>query len=101
MAIIRSDPENFDLANVVQVDSDAPENIQAIHEIDEWASQHGFARVNDYWLRRIITSSGKRVFRGVCYRITEEEKKSIDAAIREDEATMSSLPVTPHRKVGT
>lgn len=99
MAIVRSDPPDFAHANVVQIDSDASENIDAIHEIDDWAARHGFARVSEYWLRRIVTRDGRRVFRGICYRLTDEERQSAEAASAEHEKALASMPATAHRMV--
>jgi len=74
MPIILMDPREWkDLGvNVVQIDSDAQDNQSAIVEIDEWASQNGFERVNEYWLRR-IHRDGKMIFRGICYRPGSDE----------------------------
>jgi hypothetical protein len=101
MAVIIVNPKNWDVpeagVDVVQVDSDAAENIAAIGDIENWCEQHGFARVNQYWLRTIVRPDGKRVFRGVCYRLTDEERQSAEAANREHERQVMQMPVTPHR----
>lgn len=81
MAIVKTDPSETGSTNVVQLDSDAESNREAIHEIEEWASQNGFARVNEAWLRQ-VRRNGKRYFRGICYRLTEEEVAGSVSAIR-------------------
>jgi hypothetical protein len=75
MAIVKVDPTPFDHTNSVIIDSDAASNEKALHDIDDWAAKHGFARTNEYWLR-VVTSGGKRCFRGFCYRLTEEEYRA-------------------------
>lgn len=68
MAIRKTDPDPIGEANAVLVDSDAPTNAEAIREIDEWGTAHGFVRTNEYWLR-VIVCDNKKLFRGVCYPI--------------------------------
>ena len=71
MSIVKTDPEDWQKASSVQVDSDAPDNAAAILEIEDWAAENGFARVHEYWLRQIHGKDGSRAFRGICYRVTE------------------------------
>jgi len=95
MTIVAVDPKDWAAANVVQVDSDAKDNPHAIDEIEEWAAKNGFARVNENWLRQILRN-GHRVFRGVCYRLTEQEQQG-SASIRQANAeALGKLPETPH-----
>ena len=96
MAIVKVDPEDWVTSNTVQLDSDAPSNREAILEIDEWAAEHGFARVNEHWLRRILRG-GRQFFRGVCYRLTEEEQQSSSAACQMSAEALSQLPETTHQ----
>jgi len=79
MPIVGYEPTDLDRCNVVQVDSDAPTNAGAVIEIEEWAgsTQKGFVRTNEYWLRQIIRN-GKRLFRGICYKLTDDERLAID-----------------------
>lgn len=72
------DPPNWKEMNLntVQVDSGAGDNVEAIREIDEWAYENGFARTTEYWLRRIRREDGSFVFRGFCYRVTQEVEQS-------------------------
>ena len=97
MSIVKIDPVDSEKANVVQIDSDAPDNDQAMLEIEEWAVENGFARTNEYWLRKIITAKNERVFRGICYRLTKEEAQSGEAAAREMAEATNSLPRTEHQ----
>jgi len=97
MAIVKTDPEDWRKANSVQVDSDAPDNAAAILEIEDWAAENGFARVHEYWLRQIHGENGSRAFRGICYRLTEEEVSSSKATCHSIAEVVSELPVTPHQ----
>lgn len=96
MAIVRIDPEKWQEVNAVQVDSDASDNAKAILEIEEWAAENGFVRVNEYWLRKIHRKDGTSVFRGMCYRLTGEEISSSDVSCQNLVQTVAELPVTPH-----
>jgi hypothetical protein len=82
MAISRIDPDPFDSASAVVIDSDASTNEQAIRDIDDWAAANGFSRTPEYWLR-VISRDGKRHFRGTCYRLTEEERRSAADTVRD------------------
>jgi hypothetical protein len=73
MAIVNTDPLEWDRVNTLQVDSDAQDNASAIAEINRWAAERGFARTNEYWLRRVRTNNGM-IFRGICYRVTDDER---------------------------
>jgi hypothetical protein len=97
MAIVKVDPQDWQGVNTVQIDSDAIDNALAIREIDEWASEHGFARTNEYWLRQVIlTRDGRRVFRGICYRLTQEIRESTEATLQKiaETAARNPLPAT-------
>ena len=85
MAIVRIDPPEWQNANVLQIDSDAPNNQVAIMEMDQWAYEKGFARTNEYWLRR-IRRNGQTIFRSICYRVEEEERATQREIIQETEA---------------
>ncbi len=100
MAIVAVDPEGWAAANVVQnvvqVDSDAKDNHEAILEIEDWAAENGFARINENWLRQ-IHRGGQRVFRGVCYRLTEEEQQSSSSVCQTSTEALNELPATTPR----
>ena len=96
MAIVGVDPTEYQNANTVQVDSDAADNARAINEIDDWATEHGFVRTNEYWLRKAIRG-GKRIFRGICYRFSDEERASAVQACQTNTTILSSMPVTEHK----
>lgn len=97
MAIVATDPPDWGKFNVVLVDSDARDNKQALVEIDDWAYEHGFARTTEAWLQRIRKKDGTRVFRGICYRLTEEVVQSNEEACQMNAEAMSRMPVTPHQ----
>jgi len=77
--IEKIDPPNWKEANIVQVDVRARNNIEAIIALDAWASSHGFARVHQNYLRVIVRPDGNNVYRGACYRWTDEERHSVHA----------------------
>ena len=97
MAIVAIDPADWENVNVVQIDSDAHDNKEAIIDIENWAGEHGFARTNEYWLRQILKNRGRRVFRGICYRLTEEVVRSNEAACQSSAEALSKMPPTPHQ----
>lgn len=75
--IAKIDPVDWKNANIVQLDIDASNNMEAIEALDQWASENGFARVRENFLRIVIPGNGRRVFRGACYRITAEERDAV------------------------
>lgn len=80
--ITKIDPKDWKRVNVVQIDVDARDNWEAIDKLEQWAFRNGFARANENFLRLIMRPDGSRVFRGVCYRITAEEKTSMGLTSR-------------------
>lgn len=91
--IRKIDPADWKDAATVQIESDASENIVALREIEQWASEHGFARTTEYWLRQAITADNVRVFRGICYRITPDERRAAEQVDRRVEERASRMPV--------
>jgi len=96
MALVAWDPMVWEDANIVQVDSDAPDNSKAITEIEDWAAANGFARINESWLRQIFRE-GQKLYRGACYRLNEEERSSSSAVCSTNTAAMDNMPVTNHQ----
>jgi hypothetical protein len=94
--IVRVDPEDFEKSNVVQVDSNAGDNMAAIREIDDWAAEKGFSRTSEYSLRRIKSRDKGLVFRGICFRMTEDERKTLEDENVAVEERMGRLPRTQH-----
>ena len=76
--ITKIDPKDWKKANIVQIDVDAKDNREAIDALDNWAWKHGFARARENFLRIITRPDGTRIFRGGCYKLTDEEKTAID-----------------------
>lgn len=97
MAIVAIDPAGWESANVVQVDSDAPTNKEAIIDIENWTADKDFVRTTEYWLQRIRKKDGRKVFRGICYRLTEEVVRSNEAACQSNAEVLENMPVTPHQ----
>jgi hypothetical protein len=77
--ITRIDPDNFASASTVQIESNAGNPWLALEEIEEWAAAHGFVRTSEYHPRAVLVN-GERRFRGICYRVTEEERAAIEQA---------------------
>jgi len=75
--ITKIEPREWKKAKIVQVDVDAKSNIDAIEALEEWAGEHGFARVRENFLRVIVRTDGTPVFRGACYKLTKEETKAV------------------------
>jgi hypothetical protein len=96
MAIVRTDPYDFESANTVQIDSDAKDNSTAMREIEDWAAEHGYRRTSEFWLRRINTPEHGLLFRGICYRVTEDERATLRAESDEVQARIDRMPATPH-----
>ncbi|MGH7213513.1 MAG: hypothetical protein ACREIT_01935 [Tepidisphaeraceae bacterium] len=96
MAILQTDPADWRSSNTVQVDSTARDNMSAIREIDQWAADNGFHRVNEYWLRQVNLKDGTRVFRGICFRITEEERSTRHQTNEDVARRMARMPATAH-----
>ena len=77
--ISRIDPPEFKNASTVQVDSTADDPWQAIDEIEEWAAAQGLVRTSEFHPRQVLIE-GKRRFRAICYRISEEERAALELA---------------------
>ena len=67
------EPEDHADAPAVKVYSDAPDNVAAIQEIDQWARSNGFVRTREYHLSTVIRN-GQRYYQGVCWRPTEADR---------------------------
>ncbi len=77
--ITRIDPDNFVSVSTVQVESDAGNPWLALAEIEDWAAAHGFVRTSEYHPRPVLVE-GRRRFRGICFRLTEEDHAALDRA---------------------
>ena len=75
--IVKIDPSAFSDVNIVQVDVRAKDNYEAIEALESWAGKHGFARLHQRYLRVIARAESGPVFRGACYRMTDEEKAAV------------------------
>lgn len=80
--ITRIDPEDVTNVSTVQIESDAGNPWLALDEIETWAAENGFVRTSEYHPRQVLVE-GKRRFRGVCYRISEEERAAMELAQRQ------------------
>lgn len=79
MAITRIDPPDYREASTVQIDSDASDSWVALDEVEDWAQAHGFVRTSEYQPRPILVG-GRRQFRAICFRLSQEERSAIDQA---------------------
>jgi hypothetical protein len=93
MAIIRIEPPDFEHEQEVSVYSDADTNMRALIEIGDWAADHGLVRSQEYALPTVQTD-GKRLFKGLCYRMTAEDYRRARAIIDEVKAARASMPIT-------
>jgi hypothetical protein len=92
------EPSDWRDAESIQVDSDAPDNMSAILEIDDWAAANDFVRESSYWLRPIHRKrDGKRVFRVVLFRLSPEELETRQAENDRVAASIATMPATEHR----
>lgn len=94
--IIRVDPESWEGSNTVQLDSDAADNEAAMTEIEDWATEHGFSRTDECWLRRALRPDGRQVFRGICFRLMADELAAAGRESGDVEQRMRRMPVTVH-----
>jgi hypothetical protein len=77
MAILGTDPPDYEHSNVVLIESSAPTNREALLEIEDWAAQHGFVRTTESFLRQVIRRDGIRAYRSTCYRLDDQERAAI------------------------
>ena len=80
--ITRIDPPDHGNASTVQIDSDAGNPWLAIDEIETWAAENGFVRTSEYHPRPVLID-GHRRYRGICYRISDEERAALELAHRQ------------------
>ena len=83
MAVRVVRPERWEEADFVEVESDLQENLKALVEVEDWASDHGFMRTNEGYLRRVRRDDGVFVRRAVCYRPAVDELRTRDERIVE------------------
>ena len=70
MIVGQNPKEGLDQADMAWFDSDLPDNMGAIREIDEKAASYGMLRVGEGYLRTFLGPGNKIVRRGFCYRPT-------------------------------
>jgi hypothetical protein len=80
--ITRVDPPDFDNASTLQIDSDECDPWLAIDEIENWAAMKGFVRTSEYQPRQVLVE-GRRRFRAICYRVSDEERAAVELAQRQ------------------
>src|SRR5688500_16219300 len=82
MAITLIDPPDFQNASTVQIDSDAEDAWLAVEAIENWAAQNEFVSIGEFHPRQVLVD-GRRRFRGICYRISDEERAAMESAQRQ------------------
>lgn len=92
------EPRDWQQAESIQVDSDAADNMSAIHESDEWAEANGFVRESSYWLRRVRRRrDDKLVYRVVLLRLSDDEMETRRMENQRVSEALAQMPETPHR----
>ncbi len=69
--IVRRNPDDEQALQKTEqawFESNAPDNAQAIREINAEASKYGLVRTKEYWLQQ-FTLDGNLVYRGFCWRM--------------------------------
>jgi hypothetical protein len=77
----------------VLVYSDAVSNIDAIKEIDAWARERGFVRTREGHLN-VALRGGKQVYKGVCFRLEEEDVEAAKVSIERNKRRLEEMPMT-------
>ncbi len=92
--VIDTQPDEIDTAPSVVVFSDAPNNFDAIREIDQWARDHGFVRSREYSLNIKQFADGKRLYYGACYRLSQDDKRAAEADLTRMRQRRAEMPLT-------
>src|SRR5438067_1227173 len=91
------DPLDYDDTrknDVVKVYSDAPDNIQAIREIDDWARTHGYVRSRESVLNVEQRADGRRYYYSACHRLTEDYSRAAEEDLRRIRERREKMPLT-------
>ena len=91
---VQTQPEEINDASLVMVSSDAPDNISAIREIDQWARDNGFVRSREYNLNIKQTADGKRLYYGACYRLSQDDKRAAETDLTRIRQRRAEMPLT-------
>lgn len=92
--VVQIQPQETADASVVMVSSDAPDNLSAIREIDQWARDNGFVRSNEYHLGRRQTADGTMLFSSPCYRFDESFRQAAETDLVRIRANRQKMPLT-------
>ena len=87
-------PESYETAPVVVVESTAPTNDEAIREIDSWARIRGFVRSREHVLNSKLLRNGDIVYYSACYPLDVETLDAAEAAIARMNARRAAMPLT-------
>ena len=93
--VVETQPQDFDSSSFVIVSSDAPDNFGAIRELDCWARENGFVRGREYTLNVKQGADGRRVYYGVCYRLTAADQQAADADMDRIRQRRAGMALTP------
>ena len=83
--IVRKQPsseEDLYHADQAWFESNAPDNAQAIREINAEAEKYNLVRTREYWLQQ-FTFNGKPVYRGFCFRLESADLPNVGRRLAE------------------
>ncbi len=86
--------ENIGKDKVVVAYSDAPNNLQAIFEVDDWARAHGYVRSRESTLNIKQDAQGHRYFYCACYLLDEDDRRAADADLLRIRERRERMPLT-------
>ena len=87
-------PEGFEAAPVVLVESNASTNDEAIREIDSWAREHGFVRSRERVLNVKKSETGQTIYYCACYPLREDALDIARTANDAMNARRNAMPLT-------
>lgn len=67
------DPDTAPAGKLLQIESDAPTNAEAIAEVEAWCAANGFRRFQEYHLPVLRRQDGTVVRVSRCYRMYPQE----------------------------
>ena len=86
--------ENVGKDKVVVAYSDAPDNIHAIFEIDEWARAHGYIRSRESVLNIKQDTTNHRYFYCACYLLDEDDMRAANTDLMRIRERREQMPIT-------
>ncbi len=93
--VVETQPKDFYASASVIAFSDAADNFSAIRELDHWARENGFVRGREYTLNVKQDAEGRRVYYGVCYRLTAADHQAAEADMERIRQRRAGMALTP------